>query len=455
MLVGYGFFAGILLSAMLLFLTGLVGLSLSPWPALALLLLFAAIGAWRLHIQHPRVEAGRPGSAHLANASDSVVAEPDQSRSRSFKRRDPSGWTWLLIVLLSFWLGLRLTMVALELWWQPLFPWDAWTTWALRARVWTELQALVPFIAPDLWLATPASEAYTIEAHKYPLMVSLISTWTALAVGAWNESAAKLPWIACAAALALAFFGQARLWGATAVCALSFLCALFSLPILNSHIALAGYADLWMAALVGLAFMAFLHWVRMRDWRDGLLCLVLVIALPFFKDEGFVWALSFLLAMIVAWLPSRWWLVLAFIGAFGSLLMLFVTDLEDALPVFGGFKLQYQGQWQPVWEHLFQRSSWHLFWFLFVVTLIVEVIQELRGFRVEAQYRAGLAWVLATVAALYLLFFWTEAAEWAAYGTSINRVVIHFVPAIVFWMLVVWLTICDDACRKAGKLPVT
>src|SRR5213079_484442 len=37
--------------------------------------------------------------------------------------------------------------------WRPLYPWDAWTQWATKARVWYELSRIVPFVPADVWLA--------------------------------------------------------------------------------------------------------------------------------------------------------------------------------------------------------------------------------------------------------------------------------------------------------------
>jgi hypothetical protein len=38
---------------------------------------------------------------------------------------------------------------------------------------------------------------------------------------------------------------------------------------------------------------------------------------------------------------------------------------------------------------------------------------------------------------LFVLFFFTEAYLWALQYTSINRVFLHFAPALLFWALTV------------------
>ncbi len=41
------------------------------------------------------------------------------------------------------------SLLGLDVLWQPLYPWDAWTQWATKARVWYELGRIVPFANAD------------------------------------------------------------------------------------------------------------------------------------------------------------------------------------------------------------------------------------------------------------------------------------------------------------------
>lgn len=441
LIVGYGLMLGSLMAAGLLWLVGTLGLSLRPSLLLGLAALFVAAA---LFAYGPFSRISGWTSGQKPESASGVAPTPEKPLPI---------WHWILFGVLLLWLLGRLLGLALELWWQPVFPWDAWTTWMVRARVWAELQALVPFISPKAWLADPAAGSYTIDAYHYPETVSLLAAWPVLAFGEWNESVAKLPWLGCAGALALAFFGQARRWGVSPLAALVAVWLVFSLPILDSHIALAGYADLWLASLIGLAFMAFLHWARDRDWRQGVLTIALVSCLPLIKQEGLVWASLFLPALAAVWLPCRWWLVTGGVAAaLGSWLWLaggFAVNLPLAgelsvapgrlvLPSLGEFNLRYQGDWGPIWQHLFLRSSWHLFAYLLLLALAAAFIQTARQRCSEPWARAGLIWVLAALSAFYLLFFWTNAAEWAIKGTSINRIFLQFAPALMFWMLTLW-----------------
>jgi hypothetical protein len=183
-----------------------------------------------------------------------------------------------------------------------------------------------------------------------------------------------------------------------------------------------------------------------------------VLCLPLIKDEGAVWAALFVPALVAVWLPLRGWLLPAALSvALGlgvwtggwladglSLTLPLLGELTLApdridIPGLGNFELAYRGDWQPIWRHLFVLSSWHLFALLLLLALTLAIYQVLRGGLTESWQRAGLAWVLAALLAFYLLFFWTAAAAWAAKGTSINRILLQFIPALLFWMLTLWV----------------
>lgn len=374
-------------------------------------------------------------------------------------------WPQFLFVLLLAWLGWRSAVLAQEVWLRPLFPWDAWSTWAVRPRVWAELGHLVPFVDARSWLADTTGSVYTIEAWRYPITVPLLALWPTLAYGAWNETAANLPWLGCALALGLGFYGQARLWGASALTALVFTWLLLSLPLLDTHVALAGYADLWLAAVFGLAAMAFFQWARNGDHRQGLLALLLALACPLVKVEGVVWLLLFIPALLAARLQGRWLLVLA--GAVAALglgwwLMGGVTFTIPGLgefvlrpdliqvPYLGRFGLGYRGGWESVAKNFLILANWHLFGYLLLLTGGVTVIIVVRR-QAECWLRAELVFVTASLLALFALFFLTDAQSWSKDYTSINRVFLDFVPAFLFWVLTVFQSISLDSVPASDE----
>ena len=204
--------------------------------------------------------------------------------------------------LLIAWNALRFLLLGLHISWQPLFPWDAWIQWATKARVWYELGRVVPFARADAWFAA-AGGAYFDASPGYPPTAPLLQVWACIALGRWDDALMNWPWWQIAAALAFAVYGALRALGMGALAALATAYVVASLPLANVHVALAGYADLPMAAFYTCAVLALLRWGATRDPRDAALVAVLAIACTQVKIPGIVWALTLAPGVIVALLP--------------------------------------------------------------------------------------------------------------------------------------------------------
>ncbi|MGB4946295.1 MAG: hypothetical protein WBQ05_03710 [Candidatus Competibacter denitrificans] len=427
--LGYGYILGLMTVTFFLRLQAVAGFAPDFSDPLVELIVLGAVGSWWLWYR-----GGVAG--HFAFFGKRWSQQPL--------------WQRIVFALLLSWLLWRVMGLALEIWWRPLYPWDAWANWTVRSKVWVELRQWAPFVTPQQWLADPAPAVYTLEAWAYPITVSLLASWPTLAFGNWQETIANLPWLGAALALGLGFYGQVRLWGATPLAALLFTWLLLSLPILDTHIALAGYADLWMAAAFSLAAIAFFQWVRTADRRQGVLALLLAFACPLIKLEGTVWLAMFVPALLVVWLRGRplrvfagvvmilaiawWWLGgMAFnIPGLGHFTLR--PELIE-VPYLGRFALGYRGTWGPVWKNFFVLANWHLLWYLVLVSLVIAVpkLWAERWRRVMAVFVGSCGLML------FVLFFCTDAQQWAAQYTSINRVFMHVVPALLFWVLTVWI----------------
>ncbi|HRF43161.1 MAG TPA: hypothetical protein PLD30_02815 [Candidatus Competibacteraceae bacterium] len=425
--LGYGYFLGLLAAILLVRLQAMLGGPLNfTGPVLVLALLGLAGGglAWRKRAPSP----------------PPLLPQEKMTLNRTGQH--------VIFLLLLAWLGGRFFLLAQEVWLRPLYPWDAWTTWAVRARTWSELQQLVPFVSPERWLADGSGSVYTVHAWEYPDAVSLLALWPALAFGAWYEPVAHLPWLGAAVALSLGFYGQARLWGAAPLTALIFVWLLLSLPVLDTHVALAGYADLWLAAVFGLAVCALLQWARTGSRWQGLLALLLALACPWIKREGWVWALVLIPAAAVGWTPRRDWLWLA--GGFLLVLILWfaaggvvftvagwgevrLTPAVIQLPLLGRFELHYHDIWAPVARNLLILGNWHLLGYLLLIALLAGLPRAVA----EPWRLAGMVVTGSGLLMLFVLFFLTEAYLWAVEYTSINRVFLQFAPALLFWSMTV------------------
>ena len=434
MALGYGYLIGMMAATLLLRLMDAVTLSLN-FAIPALFLAGTAAGsAWWIWKTADRTATPNPGGE-------------DQ----------PSWPRWLWAGLLV-WLAARLAVLALETVWLPtVFPWDAWSTWLVRPRVWLEARQLLAFQDAQAWLNDASGRVYHIEAWQYPLTVSLIALWSALAAGQWQDSIVHLPWWACGVALGLGGYGQARLWGVTPLQAMVFAWLLLYLPLVNVHMALAGYADLWLTAAFGFSAIAFIHWIRWRDRRQGILAILLAVFCASIKQEGMVWPALLIPALLLVLLPKRYVLALAGLAVLLFGLILGLGGLGDfgfadsaliaSLLQRAGirqFHLVYWNNWQPVIDSLLILDNWHLLGYLLLMTLlaVVGLLFRQTWIRAAGQQRRALGattlLILTLGAAFFGLFFFTQAGKWAEDFTSINRIILHFTPVLLFWALTVF-----------------
>jgi len=359
-------------------------------------------------------------------------------------------WERMIWILLLIWLSGRFLNLALELFWLPLFPWDAWSTWMVRPQAWLEAGQLLSFQDEKAWLNDSTGLVYHIEAWSYPLTVSLIALWSALAWGQWHENIVNFSWWYCGIALALAFYGQARIRGATPLQSMLFTWLLLSLPLLDVHIALAGYADLWMTTVFGLAAISFMQWTQSRDIRQGLLALFLSLFCPFIKQEGIMWLLLFFPALIVIILPRRYLIILSvmiimiisgFLWHQGSWNVPGIGEFRISsdlviIPYIGQLKIHYWNNWQAVIESFFILDNWHLLGYLWLIIIFMVTSKIIRGQRKDLHMATVL--VLTYSVVFFMLFFFTIAGAWAKDFTSLNRIALHFTPALLFWILMVF-----------------
>ncbi|HET8897263.1 MAG TPA: hypothetical protein VFN09_00575, partial [Rhodanobacteraceae bacterium] len=210
-------------------------------------------------------------------------------------------------------IGLLLMLLALRWGWMwqqatlpPLFPWDAWAAWSVKPAVWFSLDQWVPFVDASQWLSSADRGLYTSAAAGYPAWLGRLELWYAAGMGCWCDLAYTRLWPALWLALLLALYGLLRGLGVGRLIAVLAVYVLGSLPLLDVHAAMAGYADLWLAAYLVLGVLLWLHAWRLGGRARAALAVLLVLALPAVKLEGAVWMLLVLAAMAFALLPLRW-----------------------------------------------------------------------------------------------------------------------------------------------------
>ncbi len=339
-------------------------------------------------------------------------------------------------------MGLHLLPLWQEACQLPTLPWDAWSTWMYKARAWFEQEAFLPFVDPAAAVAQPGREALATLAPHYPNAVPRFAVWVASAQGEWSGMAVRLLWPVLWLALGACCYGGLRALGLASAAAAAATAALLSLPLLNHHVALAGYADLWLATLLLMAALRLAAFVRERRRADAALALVFALLLPTIKLEGAVWLLGLLATAAIMLMPraTRTPVVLAAIVLVAVLAtttglavpvpglgMVALAWGEAIIPGVGTLELHWRPVGTEVFATLFRLPNWHLLWYVWPALLA----WRWRALR-DDPAAAALAWFMLYAAAfLFALFFFTDASRWAENLTSVNRVLLQIVPTAI------------------------
>jgi hypothetical protein len=349
----------------------------------------------------------------------------------------------ILLVIAMISLAWRSWIALREILLRPTFPWDAWDAWAVKSKAWFLLGHYVPFVPVQEWITRAAPDTFTGIAWSYPGTLGWIQVWFASAAGGWVEPAVNLPWLALWFGLVLAHYGQWRTLGLSTTRALLGVYVLASLPLVTVHVALAGYADLWVATLFGFAVLAWLRWTTQRERGQLIVFIVSILLLPLLKLEGAVWLLFFAIAAILSELPRAWkkialaaCAVIMLIGlALGKLMLplltlgwVHVAPHTIEVPVLGPLTIAWHsGALRGTLQSLFEQPNWNLLWWLAPVVIVW------RWKTLRASYAlCVVAWLLLICTGFLLfLFLFTDAARFAESFTAINRLVMHIVPALI------------------------
>ena len=424
--IGYGFFAGYLM------LYGLMRLSFSLTGNLELKWIMGALAALSLAsllvVRHQ--EQGRSLHPELTNEHTTGI-------------REKATFTIITILIVT-----HLIFNLLETIWVPLLPWDAFSTWTYATKVWFYTGDLIDFVPPAQWLAQPESPAYTSHAHNYPIFSPLMQLWPAVNLGEWSETLINLPQFCCGLAIGMALFAECRQQGASRSVALSVFYLFLSIPLVNTHLSLGGYADIWLAGFTGLGFIKLITGLKEHQpiaITGGLLLIATGILI---KNEGMIWFLLALLAIAIFQLSSRQILTVlaAVAAAIITCLLLKTSSLELGslgrvgyfegkifLPNMPGIAFEYHNVWHAYLKNFFLMGSWNLLWLLVFTSLIAALIPP---YTPTKQLVAIFIFVF--LAGQFFIFFLTDQARWAKQYTALNRLPLHFSPALIYACFLVW-----------------
>lgn len=431
-MVGAGGMAGLFMATLWLRVISLAGIRFGVTSiALPLLIGTLALGGWAARRSSVRAEIRRSLRDAVAGLSGSTL--------------DRTGR--ILWRLLLAWLALRFAMLFVEIATRPLFPWDAWTQWATKARVWYELGRIVPFARADAWFAADGSAYFDAGPH-YPGTVALMQVLAGNFLGRWDDTLMNLPFWMLALAFAFAAYGALRAMEFSPLAALAGTWLVASLPLANTHVALAGYADLPLALYFCAGILAGLRWHASREPADAVLALLLLAACPLLKIPGRIWALLALPALIVAWLPQRGPRI---VGIGYGVAILGLLLLAQTSPVVMGYHLHldFSADWEALANSYFLYDNWHLLWYGVIAAAILGRRQLL-----APQVAPLTAVVAGGVIFLAFVLLFTNARDWVSDQSTVNRATLHLAPLACIWMLVVFRTWVQSQRDPVAAPPV-
>jgi hypothetical protein len=365
----------------------------------------------------------------------------------SLMGRNLGGWRRALWLIVLAWLTVRFALLLNEIVWRPLFPWDAWMQWGTKARVWFELRNMAPFVSAEEWLKAASPNVYFDAAPHYPATVPLMQVWSAILLGRWDDTLVNVPWWLTGFAFAFAIYGFLAREGFEPAVALVGTWLVLSLPILEVHIALAGYADLAMATYFTLAVFWSLQWVRTRRHGDAAIALLLLAACVMIKNPGIVWVATLVPAMVIAMVPRLGFRIVSalFIIAFGTMLVL--TRSESTILGYH-LHLDFEMPWRALFDAYFAFGNWNLLWYGAVAVVVLGRRQLLS--RDVAPYTTVLA---AGLAFLLFGFAFTNARVWVEDQSTVNRATLNLAPLLVVWMLLTFRAWTRDRPARPAAIP--
>lgn len=348
----------------------------------------------------------------------------------------PTGMEWMLLAALLVLLGWRGWIIANDILLRPTLPWDAWAIWQAKAKAWVLAGHATPYVSFEQWLSSPTTEVRTAGAWNYPELLPWTIVWFA-GSGGWIEPWINLAWFGLWCALLFAQYGQWRALDVPRPAASAGAYALGSLPLIDAHAALGGYADLWLAALLSLGVHAWLSW--RRDGERGQLLIAVAVAslLPMIKLEGAAWGIMLAAACVFGALPARmqgrrFLIGVAVAGAAIALSFVFGVAWIATLRHYVGDGLmvgvdQIGSSIVALANALWGQWNWNLLWFVLPVALV---------WNRAAWSRDPTARRLLVLAAIPLclilgLFVFTTASRYAQSYSAVNRLLLQMAPLLV------------------------
>lgn len=319
----------------------------------------------------------------------------------------------------------------------PLTSWDSWTGWVAKAKIWYFYGLNETLLSESEWLSN--KQGMTSLITHYPDGLSLLYLFNSGGLG-WDETRLNAVYPALYIAFLLAFYGNIKSLSDSSLVA-SFAALIFAtIPLVGTHIVLAGYADIWVSAFLFLALVHLQFYSQSAFKKDIYLFIFFALGMISFKQEGLIWLLFmfpvfFLLrlsssrVLIIMTLISLTLLLWYFTGGFSIGNFVFRPD-RIAIPGIGDFHFSFlntTGEWL---ESLFLSRNWNILWYSLPVTLAL-----FARIRHKPVLLFSATYLIFSLLFLLVLFYFSYANKFASNFTSLNRLILHIVPVYIYFMV--------------------
>jgi len=423
--LGHGYLVGVLLTTLVIRGWGLSGIMLEFWGLVSILLSLILLGTLALRVQR------------------TTFHSPSQSSTLT-------SWEIAVMSVLFALIAFRYWVLLQELILRPPFPWDAWMNWLPKSIVWFEYKELLPYVSKEEWLAgSDESLLYTAgasNAWKYPEVVPLMQLWGMLALGTSDYNLIYLPWLLVVLACGVALYGHLRLVGLPVTLATVAAYAFLNLPFINAHIALAGYADIWLMAAFGCAVFAASEYSAVGRKSYAILSLILAILCAQIKMPGFVMAGIVVVILVASYLRVSASLVVSLILSMllcGIYIVIYgvevtlpgvgqlvISDQKLVVPYLGEYELALHPVHHAIFEALFAMINWNILWYIFFLVLFVNAIK----YRFEWPPSIGLQSIFLSLIFIFFVYACTDRFQFALDFSQINRALVYPTPVMIFYI---------------------
>ncbi len=344
----------------------------------------------------------------------------------------PSNLSYFLAITIVVLLLYRFGLTAVDLLSKPVFPWDGWSSWSAKAKIFFYYKS-IPSLSDVLtfWQFTDETMV-SANGARHPYFISLIQTYTALCWGDWDDNIVNLPWWGLGLATVFVVYGSLRYLGIKMLPAILASYAAVSMPIWDIHISLGSYADIWVGASL-FCSLCFLMFVLSYKERRLLFVFFIFCMITYLtKNTALIFVLSLLLVVIWHWLGWVWSIILLILGL--GLYLVGHAWLDDELITYlrnllsSGFNkkmLTYNPVEKLVWHEWFLMDNWHYLFLGGVVSVILFPLQKCRSdlYRLKLLVVSGVCLILLMLL-LTLLTTKMSSLNFVAY---FNRVSLYFV----------------------------